>query len=71
MKTFKLETQTDANGNLFLDLKTDFKSKKMEVLIVVQETEKTSKYNFTNIIGKLEWNGDPLAEQKKIRAEWD
>lgn len=71
MKTFKLETQTDANGNLLLDLKTDFKSKKMEVLIVVQETDKTSKYNFTNLIGKLEWDGDPLAEQKKIRAEWD
>lgn len=32
---------------------------------------KKPKYDFSDLIGKLEWNGDALAEQKKLRNEWD
>ena len=28
------------------------------------------KINFSDFVGKLSWQGDALAEQKKIRAEW-
>lgn len=27
--------------------------------------------DFTDVSGKLTWKGDALAEQKKLRAEWD
>jgi len=29
-----------------------------------------NKHDFSHLYGKLEWKGDALAEQKKIRSEW-
>ena len=29
------------------------------------------KLDFSDISGKLSWKGDALAEQQKLRAEWD
>lgn len=29
------------------------------------------KYDFSGLSGKLEWKGDALAEQRKLRDEWD
>jgi hypothetical protein len=31
----------------------------------------TKKFDFSLLAGKLQWDGDALQEQKKIRAEWD
>lgn len=28
------------------------------------------KFDFSKLYGKLEWKGDALSEQKKIRSEW-
>jgi hypothetical protein len=28
------------------------------------------KYCFEDLVGRLEWMGDPLAEQRKLRNEW-
>ena len=27
-------------------------------------------YDFSDLVGKLNWRGDPLSEQRKIRDEW-
>jgi hypothetical protein len=29
-----------------------------------------SKYNFADVVGKLQWQGDALEEQRKLRDEW-
>ncbi len=31
---------------------------------------KTPKYTLTDLAGKLQWRGNPLAIQKKLRNEW-
>ena len=31
----------------------------------------SQKIDFSDIAGKLSWEGDALAEQKRLRAEWD
>ena len=31
----------------------------------------SQKLDFSDIAGKLSWEGDALAEQKRLRAEWD
>ncbi|MBI2729485.1 MAG: hypothetical protein HYX40_01805 [Sphingobacteriales bacterium] len=31
---------------------------------------KKPKYDFSDLVGKLKWNGDAVAEQKKLRDEW-
>ena len=28
------------------------------------------KYRFDDLVGKLEWSGDPVSEQRKLRNEW-
>ncbi len=28
------------------------------------------KYHFSDLAGKLEWKGNPVAQQRKIRDEW-
>ncbi|MFD1628616.1 DUF2683 family protein [Pseudopedobacter beijingensis] len=30
-----------------------------------------NQFDFSDIAGKLEWEGDALKEQKKLRSEWD
>ncbi len=45
-------------------------SKQIRVIILVAEKAKSQKYNFSDITGKLEWRGDAVEEQRKIRDEW-
>ena len=33
--------------------------------------KENQKIDFSDIAGKLSWEGDALAEQKRLRAEWD
>ena len=82
MIKISLKQKTKKNGHLVLDVPTSLKEKDVEVLLVIQEKnivipaaadkekKKKSKYDFSNLYGKLEWKGDALAEQKKIRSEW-
>jgi hypothetical protein len=41
----------------------------VELVVVVDSTPQpnASRYNFADIIGKLQWQGDALAEQRKLR----
>ncbi len=81
MITINLKQRTKKNGHLVLDVPTTLIEKNVEVILVIQENKEGSpennkekktkkKYNFSHLYGKLEWKGDALAEQKKIRSEW-
>jgi len=28
------------------------------------------KYDFSDLVGRLEWNGDAVTEQRRLRDEW-
>ncbi len=61
-------TQTTASGHLILDVPTGFLNKDLEVVLVINEPKTTkSTYDFSGFAGKLEWRGDALAEQKRLR----
>jgi hypothetical protein len=32
--------------------------------------EPAPKYNFSDLVGQLEWQGDAVTEQRKLRNEW-
>ncbi|HLP47441.1 MAG TPA: hypothetical protein VK469_15945 [Candidatus Kapabacteria bacterium] len=34
------------------------------------EEKSPQKYHFSDLVGKLKWEGDPVAEQRSIRDEW-
>ena len=81
MITINLKQKTKKNGHLVLDVPTTLIEKNVDVILVIREKEEASqeksrgkkikkKYDFSQLYGKLEWKGNALAEQKKIRSEW-
>ena len=71
MKVVTMEEETDANGYLHLTIPSDMKSVKTEVVVIIQpKTRSEKKYDFSDLVGKLQWQGDPLEIQKKMRDEW-
>jgi len=75
MKTVTVRTHTDASGNAQVQLNTEYPDADIEVVLVIGgvliETQGTKpKYDFSEFVGKLEWKGDALKLQKKIRSEW-
>jgi hypothetical protein len=82
MLTLTLKKKTKNDGHLVLDVPTTLIDKNVEVVITIQEQKdmiskpgsgmkKGKKYDFSHLYQKLEWKGDALREQKKIRSEWD
>ncbi len=52
----------------FLKTLTYVEVEEKESVIDIQET--TPKYDFSDLYGQLEWKGDAVAEQRKLRNEW-
>ena len=46
--------------------------KQAQVIVTFLENPKLSltQYDFSALIGKLRWQGDALAEQRRLRDEW-
>jgi hypothetical protein len=62
---------------LTIDLPEEYNNRKVEVIVLALEEDEENKtlpkkkYDFSRLFGKLEWKGDALAEQRKLRDEWD
>lgn len=66
MQAFEFEI--DAKKNL-IEIPSEYSqlySKHMKVIVLVSENN----YDFSDIAGKLEWQGDAIQEQRTIRDEW-
>ena len=81
MITLNLKQKTEENGHLIIDVSTSLINKDVDILLIIQEKDETSlndnevpktkkKYDFSHLYGKLEWQGNALDEQKKVRSEW-
>ena len=46
----------------------ELQSKHVKVIVLVEED--SANYDFSDLKNKLEWTGDELKEQRKIRNEW-
>ncbi len=64
-----------ATNPLTIELPEGYENKKVEVIILPleekPEEQPKKKYDFSDLVGKLQWKGDALAEQRKLRDEWD
>lgn len=63
-----------SSGNLAIEVPKEYDNRKLEVIVmpIDEEAKKTEKkYDFSDFFGKLEWKGDALKEQRKLRDEWD
>jgi len=58
---------------LTIELPEEYNNRTVEVIILPldESGESTKKYDFSKFFGKLQWKGDALAEQRKLRDEWD
>ncbi len=71
MCTVTLIAEIDGLGHLKLDVPTDLPAGKAQVTVTVEPQSKPrKKYDFRDLIGKLQWKGDALAEQRRLRDEW-
>lgn len=63
------------SGSVTIELPEEYNNKKVEVIVLpVDETNTTTpktKYDLSRFFGKLQWKGDAVAEQRKLRDEWD
>jgi hypothetical protein len=58
---------------LVVDIPDEYRDKKVEVIVrpLQEENGGQKKYDFSKFFGKLEWKGDAVAEQRKLRDEWE
>ena len=58
---------------LIVDIPVEYKDHKVEVIVrsLDEPIKSQKKYDFSKFVGKLEWKGDAVAEQRKLRDEWD
>jgi len=72
MQVVKTKGEVGADGRLRLDVSVKLPAGAVELVLVVGSTPQSngSKYNFDAVVGKLQWQGDALEEQRKLRDEW-
>lgn len=67
--TFEAENKRDVNLLIAIAEKIGIKKYVISKTGMVKNKTKRN-FDFSKLYGKLEWKGDALAEQKKIRSEW-
>ena len=72
MQVVKTKGEVGSDGRLRLDVPVELPAGTVELVLVVGSSPQPdgSKYNFTGVVGRLEWQGDALKEQRKLRDEW-
>jgi hypothetical protein len=74
MEVLKLTTTIDESGYLHLNIPTQLAAGEVNIVVVLNpvasEKEQKPKYNFSNLVGKLSWEGDAVAIQRSLRDEW-
>jgi hypothetical protein len=74
MEVLKLQKISDGSGYLNLTVPTHLGAGEVDVVVVlnpgVASEEEASRYNFSDLMGRLSWQGDPVAVQRKLRDEW-
>ncbi|PSB25163.1 hypothetical protein C7B82_24275 [Stenomitos frigidus ULC18] len=74
MQTLSLIGQVDANGHLRLDVPTHLPPGDVELVLVINPVASTparsQAYDFSDLAGRLQWQGDAIAMQRTIRDEW-
>ena len=74
MEVLKLTTQIDETGQLKIDLPTNLEAGKVDLVVIVnpvtEKDKEQNNYDFSDLAGKLSWQGDAVATQRELRDEW-
>lgn len=72
MEVLKLTTEIGETGQLKIDLLTNLEAGKVDLVVIVNPVAKKERnnYDFSDLKGKLSWQGDAVAAQRQLRDEW-
>ena len=71
MTTLQIHAKADAQGIAHIDIPLGGPNSEADIAITVTSTAETpSSYDFSSLCGRLQWNGDPVKEQRRLRDEW-
>ncbi len=74
MQVLTLIGKIESDGHLRLDVPTELPSGEVEITLVInpnlQRTPEHKKYDFSDLAGKLAWQGDAVTTQRSLRDEW-
>ena len=74
MEVLKLTNKIDDKGQLKIDLPTNLEAGKVDLVVIVnpvaEKAKEQNNYYFSDLEGKLSWQGDAVAVQRKLRDEW-
>ncbi|BAY45187.1 hypothetical protein SAMD00079811_27890 [Scytonema sp. HK-05] len=74
MEVLKLTTTIDESGYLNLNIPTQLAAGEVNIVVVLNpvssEGQQKSSYDFSDLVGRLTWQGDALIMQRTLRDEW-
>jgi hypothetical protein len=72
MQVVKVKGEIDSEGRLHLDLPEQLPAGPVELILIfgVASESGDGKYDFNDLAGKLSWQGDAVATQRRLRDEW-
>lgn len=74
MEVFKLTTTINESGYLNLNIPTELAAVEVNIVIVLNPVSSDGKrqhsYDFSDLVGRLNWRGDTVAMQRTLRDEW-
>lgn len=74
MEVLKLTTKIDESGYLNLNIPTQLAAGDVNIVVVLypisSEEKQQPSYDFSDLVGRLSWQGDAVAVQRNLRDEW-
>ncbi|QSJ20781.1 hypothetical protein JYQ62_13705 [Nostoc sp. UHCC 0702] len=74
MEILKLTTKIDESGYLNLNIPTQLAAVEVNVVVVLNpvslEGKQQPNYDFSDLVGRLTWQGDAVGMQRNLRDEW-
>ncbi|MEH1925946.1 hypothetical protein [Nostoc sp.] len=74
MEVIKLTTKIDESGYLNLNIPTQLAAGDVNIVVVLNpvssEGKQQASYDFSDLVGRLTWQGDVVAMQRTLRNEW-
>ncbi|MBN3962038.1 MAG: hypothetical protein HWQ39_25300 [Nostoc sp. NMS8] len=74
MEVLKLTTKIDEAGYLNLNIATELAAVEVDIVVVLNpissEEKQQPSYDFSDLVGRLTWQGDAVGAQRDLRDEW-
>ena len=71
MRTLQINTRTDPDGHLRLDMPLARSATDLSVIIVMNNpSPQRGRHDCSDLTGRLKWRGDAVGEQRRLRDQW-